>query len=142
MMLRRFHVVLPVLVFASTAQPAYRLGGFIEAQQTSCRPDGMAGESQDDGDGESTDGDRPEPVWPIELVALFPAGIGTAEQAFRAPTTGRVPQDSSDPLDALRPYATPAGDRTAMLVVASHPGAASFAVVARPILTHAPPGAL
>ena len=102
----------------------------------------MAGESQDDGHGESTDGDRPEPAWPIELVALFPAGTGAAEQAFRAPTTGRGPQDSSDPLDARRAYTTPAGDRTAMLVVASHPGAASFAVVAHPIHAHAPPGAL
>ena len=142
MMLRKFHMVLPVLVLASAAQPTYRLGGFIEAKQALRHADGLAGESQSDGKGKSTDTDRPELAWPIELVALFPAGTGSAEQAFRSPTTGRAPLDVSGTYAPWRTYTAPAARRAAMLLVASHPGAASIAIVAHPIHTHAPPRAL
>jgi len=84
----------------------------------------------------------PERSWPVELVALFPAGIGSIEQVFRAPVDAQLLPDADGGTFTLCLHDTPAGRRFAHPVRAEQSAAASIGVVAHPIHTHAPPAVL
>ncbi|MEK7731474.1 MAG: hypothetical protein AAB363_06410 [Planctomycetota bacterium] len=140
MMCRRFHMILPVLLLASAAQPVYRLGAFIETAHAdrlaaAARADGAATDAPD----KPTEERSPQRSWPVELVALFPAGIGSSEQAFRAPSGGRLLLEADSGSSAFCPHDTPPTCRFARPVHAEPSAAALIGVVAHPIHTHAPP---
>jgi hypothetical protein len=134
-------MVLPVLLLASAAQPTYRLGAFIEAVNVnrltarSVRPDDWQGRHQ----GDRSPDDSPEPSWPVELVALFPASTGSGEHVLRAPPGGKLPVVAAVAFLPLWSYVTRTSGPPASLSSAEPSAAASVAVVAHPIHTHAPP---
>jgi hypothetical protein len=134
-------MVLPVLLLASAAQPTYRLGAFIEAVHVnrltapSVKPDESQGRHQ----GDRSHDDSPEPSWPVELVPLFPASTGSGEHVPRAPLGGKLPVVAAVGLLPLWSYVTRPSGPLAPLSSAEPSAAASVAVVAHPIHTHAPP---
>ena len=134
-------MVLPVLLLASAAQPTYRLGAFIEAVNvnSAAKPSVKPDESQGRHQGDRSHDDSPEPSWPVELVALFPASTGSGENVFRAPPGGKLPVLAAVAFLPLWSYVTRTIGPLASLFSADPSAAASVAVVAHPIHTHAPP---
>jgi hypothetical protein len=142
-MCRRFHMILPVLLLASAAQPVYRLGAFIETTHAeypaaSAKLDGAA----TDAPGKPTEERPPERSWPVELVALFPAGIGSGEQTFRASAVGRLLLEAENGSSSFCPQIALTACCFARLVRAEPSVAALIGVVAHPIHIHAPPPVL
>jgi len=141
MVSRKIHMVLPVLLLASAAQPTYRLGAFIEAVNVkrltapSVKPDESQGRHQ----GDRSHDDSPEPSWPVELVPLFPASTGSGEHVLRAPLGAKRPVVAAVGFLPLWSYVTRTSGPPAALSRAEPSAAASVAVVAHPIHTHAPP---
>ena len=134
-------MILPSLFLAIAAQPAYRLSAFIEpthAERGATPLDGSEGSVP----GAPIERQTPEPPWPIELAALFPAGIGSSEQATRASAAGRFLLDIDGGLSPICFHDTPTTCRFARPVRGEESSAASFGVVAHPIHTHAPPAVL
>ena len=143
MIRRRFHKILPVLFLASAAQPVYRLGAFIEP--THAEPSGIPAAVErpaNDAGGTPTEERTPERTWPVELVALFPAGIGSSEQVSRAPEGAQPLLGADGGSWAYCHQDTPIGQRIAFAVGAEQSAAASIDVVAHPIRAHAPPPVL
>jgi len=140
MMLRRSYKILPVLLLASAGQPTYRLGAFIETVHASCRTCPKADGPGGDGPGEPSQDDAPEPSWPVELVALFPASIGSVEQT-EWPTSLEI-GDSNSLADSHPSSLKRRAARGALTVSSEAPVAASIGVVAHPIHAHAPPPVL
>ncbi len=134
-------MVLPVLLLASAAQPTYRLGAFIEAinvnrlNAPSVKPDDSQGRHQ----GDRSHDDSPERSWPVELVALFPASTGSGENVPRTTLRAKLPVVAAVGFLPLWSYVTRASGPPASLSGAEPSAAASVAVVAHPIHTHAPP---
>ena len=134
-------MVLPVLLLASAAQPTYRLGAFIEATNANkpSAPTTKADGSQRRQESDPSNDDTPEPSWPVELIALFPASTGSAEHVLRAPLGGKQPVIAPAALLPLWSYVTRTSAQSVLLFSAEPSATASMAVVARPIHTHAPP---
>ena len=141
MVSRRIHRILPVLLLASAAQPTYRLGAFIEAVNVnrSAAPSVKPDESQGRHQGDRSPDDSQEPSWPVELVALFPASTGSGEHVLRAPPGGKLPAVAGVAFLPLWSYVTRTSGPPAPLSSGEPSAAASVAVVAHPIHTHAPP---
>ena len=137
-------MVLPVLLLASAAQPTYRLGAFIEATRVDSSAAPWIDEPVGIDLGSLTEEDvpDPEPSWSVELVALFPAGIGAGEQLFRAPAGERLFLEANSASSAFCHPVGPVPCRSARLVRAERSMADLFYVVAHPIHTHAPPPVL
>jgi len=136
-------MILPVLLLASAAQPVYRLGAFIEITHAE-RHDGAttAQSAAREAPHKPSEERTPERSWPVELVALFPAGIGAGEEAFRAPSGGRLLLKADSGSFAYCPQVAPTARRLTRLVRTERSVADSFGVVAHPIHTHAPPPVL
>ena len=134
-------MVLPVLLLVSAAQPTYRLSAFIEAVHAnrltapSVKPDESRGRHQ----GDRSHDDSPEPSWPVELVPLFPASTGSGAHVLRAPVGAKRPVVAAVGFLPLWSYVTRTSGPPAALSRAEPSAAASIAVVAHPIHTHAPP---
>lgn len=139
---RKFHMILPVLLLASSVQPVYRLGAFIESTHADFPATPKINGSVDDVSGKPTDGDVPEPSWPVELIALFPSWIGSCEQTFGAGAGGRFLFEADRGPSPFCPHMVPRAYRFANLIRAEPSAAALIGVVAHPIHTHAPPPTL
>jgi len=137
-------MIIPVLLLASAAQPVYRFGAFIEtthdSRSATLKIEGTGGIDPDRPTEE--DAPAPEPSWPVELVALFPASIGSCEQAFRAPVGGRPLLDAEKGSTAFCPSFVSTAGRFTRLVLGERSATVLIAVVAHPIHIHAPPPVL
>jgi hypothetical protein len=139
---RKFHMILPVLLLASAVQPVYRLGAFIESAHADFQATTKINGSVDGVSGKPTDGEVPEPSWPVELIALFPSWIGSCEQTFGAGAGGRLLFVVDSVPSPFCPHVVPRAYRFANLIRAEPLAAALIWVVAHPIHTHAPPSVL
>ena len=133
-------MILPALLLASAVQPVYRFGAFIEATHAEREVAAEAAyRAATDAPEKSTDEPIRERSWPVELVALYPAGIGAVEQAFRAPAGGRHTLEADCGSSGFCPPVAPTAYRSGRSVRAEPSAAALIRVVAHPIHNHAPP---
>jgi len=133
-------MILPVLFLALAAQPTYRLGAFIEIVHAEYPAPPII--DWPGSERTPTEDDVPEPSWPVELVALFPGGIGFSEQAFRVSTGVSLRLEADSGPHAYHPSETPTACQLVRPVPAERTAAVSVGVIAHPISAHAPPSAL